>query len=146
MNSRRVHTAMARYLGIDFGTKRIGIAIGDDQTRLAVPLKQIDHNGDDLSVSEQISNLAAEEEIAAVVVGMPLHMDGTASPQTARTQAFVAVLTSVLAVPTHLFDERLTSATADSKLADRQLTKNQRKARRDALAAQVILQDFLDAS
>ena len=137
---------MARYLGIDFGTKRVGIAIGDDQTRLAAPWKQINHNGDDLAVSKQISNLAVEEEIAAVVVGMPVHMDETTSAQTARTQAFVAVLTSVLPIPIHLCDERLTTAVADERLADRQLTKDQRKARRDALAAQIILQDYLDAS
>ena len=135
---------MSRYLGIDFGPVRIGIAIGDDQTRMALPLTQLDHPGDDAEAARRIADLVRREEVEAVVIGMPVHMDGTRSQQTQRTQAFVDVLERTLAVPVVLFDERLSTAEADQKLEQQPLSKKQRKARRDALAAQTILQDFLN--
>jgi len=136
---------MPRILGVDYGSKRIGIAISDPEARIASPERVIAGRGSFAADAEAVLAVARELEAAEIVVGLPLHMDGTESDQTRLTRAFIGVLRSRACGPVYEWDERLTSAAADALLAERRLTRKKRKARHDALAAQIILGAFLDA-
>ncbi len=131
-----------RYLAIDLGEKRTGLAVGDDVTGIASPVDVIQTSG----VEERFSQLARaidEHGPDALVVGSPLNMDGSDSPGVTKAKAFAEELGKRSGLPVHLFDERLTSVEADEQMAQSGLTYGQKKARRDALAAAVILRGFL---
>ena len=138
-----------RIIGIDLGERRIGIAVSDTTATLARPLKTIDRGKSDAVAVERlrltIAALAAEEEVGSVVVGLPKHLDGTPNLQTSRVEKMVAMLTSELTVPVVTQDERLSSHEADERLKLREKDWRRRKAKLDAAAAAVILQDYLDA-
>lgn len=139
-----------RVLGIDFGRRRIGIAISDATGTLARPLTTIAAKGSlDMTVREiveLVARLSSEDQtIAEIVVGLPRRLDGTANDQTAAVSAFAQALGAAVPVPIRLQDERLTSHEADSRLAETDRDWRTRKARLDAAAAAVILQDYLDA-
>ncbi len=132
-----------RYLAIDLGEKRTGLAVGDDITGIASPLDVIQTS----SAEERFKAIARaieDQGPAALVVGAPFNMDGTKSPGTQKAEAFAKELESRFKLTVHLFDERLTSAAADDQMAQSGLTHGQKKARRDALAAANILRAFLD--
>lgn len=139
---------MTRVLGVDVGQRRVGLAISDPSATLARPLMTITVRAPAEAVTRvaaTIAELAGEDEgLAAVVVGMPRHLDGTASDATARVTAFIDALRSRTAVPIATEDERLSSREAESRLALRARDWRSRKARLDAAAAAVILQDYLD--
>jgi len=141
-----------RVLGIDFGLRRIGLAVSDATGTLARPLRTIARPPGDpdahaiAAVLEAISELdAAGDTVDAVVVGLPRRLDGRPNDQTPLVEAFVARLRQAASLPVHLQDERLTSHEADSRLAAGERDWRKRKARLDAAAAAVILQDYLDA-
>lgn len=137
---------MARYLGIDYGSKRIGLAVSDNDARIASPLRQVIENGNKSDVIQRIQKVVDEYEIDAVVLGLPLMMDGREEEQARRTRRFGEVLAKGLGLAVEYWDERLSSHAADRLLDEREeLTAKGRKARRDALAAQVILQGYLDS-
>ncbi len=94
---------------------------------------------------KQIIKAADEYDVAEWVVGLPLNMDDTEGPQAKTTRKFGQRLEEISGKKVHFFDERLSSLTADEYLAQAQLTRKKKKARRDRVAAQVILQTFLDA-
>ncbi len=131
-----------RYLGVDFGEKRIGLAICDPSETLVSPLGRIDRR-DDAQAADEIARTVREEEAGAVVVGLPANMDDTEGPQAARVRRFIEVLAARLTVPLHLQNEQLSTFVADERLDGRELTKAGRRRRQDALAAAVILEDFL---
>jgi len=135
-------------MGIDVGTRRIGIAISDVTRTLARPLMTLDvASADDgvTRVATEISRLAAEDDsVSTIVVGLPTRLDGSASEQTARVSAFIAALKEKIAIPIVTEDERLSSVEAESRLAGRVKDWRERKKKLDAAAAAVILQDFLD--
>jgi putative Holliday junction resolvase len=136
-----------RVLGIDVGQRRIGLAISDPSRTLARPLATLTvgvHDAVD-RVAGEIARLAGEEDgLAAVVVGMPLRFDGSPSEHTPRVVAFVQALKGRTSVPIVGEGERLTSREAESHLALRERDWRKRKARLDAAAAAIILQDYLD--
>jgi len=134
----------ARYLGIDYGTKRIGLAVSDPEGRIASPLRALPAVGDAASQVRDVVAAAAEYDVNEWVIGLPLNMDGSEGPQVRLVKTFAAALTKATDGPVHLWDERLSSETADAYLARTGLTHGQKKRRRDALAAQAILQEFLD--
>jgi putative Holliday junction resolvase len=136
----------ARVLGIDFGRRRIGLAISDPSATLARPLATLEAGEDPIArVLAEITRLAGEDEgLEAIAVGHPCHLDGTPSEETARVDAFVAALRRRTTLPVVEVDERLTSREAESRLAVRERDWRKRKARLDAAAAAVILQDYLD--
>jgi putative Holliday junction resolvase len=136
----------ARVLGIDFGRRRIGLAISDPSATLARPLATLEAGEDPIArVLAEITRLAGEDEgLEAIVVGHPRHLDGTPSEETARVEAFVAALRQRTPLSVVEVDERLTSREAESRLALRERDWRKRKARLDAAAAAVILQDYLD--
>jgi putative Holliday junction resolvase len=135
-----------RFLGIDYGTKRIGLAISDPSGSIASPLGTVAVKGSLAEQARAVLQAAAKyDDIGTCVVGLPLNADGTEGPQARLTRSFAAALQDVLAKPTHLWDERLSSVAADELLRAGDLTRKKRKARHDRIAAQVILQSFLDA-
>lgn len=147
-----------RILGIDLGQRRIGLAISDASQTLARPLATltVDRNSSrdprpadrsiavDLVMAE-ITRLAGEDDgLAAIVVGVPAHLDGSASAATSRALAFRDALKACTSIPVITEDERLTSREAESRLAVNERDWRKRKAQLDAAAAAVILQDYLD--
>ena len=133
---------MTRWLGIDHGSKRIGLAVGDTAGGIATPLEVIPAQPAE-GVTQRIRELAGEYQVVGLVVGWPLNMDGTEGPQALAARRMALHLRDALAdLDVRLWDERLSSFQADSDLAGH-LTRAKRKARQDALAAAVMLRDFL---
>ena len=131
-----------RYLAIDLGEKRTGLAVGDDVTGIASPLDVI-HTAGAQERFKQLERAIDEQGPDALVLGVPLNMDGSEGPGVTKSRAFAKELGERFGLPVHLVDERLTSATADDQMAQTGLTRGQKKARRDALAAAAILRNFL---
>jgi putative Holliday junction resolvase len=132
-----------RYLSIDLGDKRTGLAAGDDVTSLVSPHAVLDiPRGDGLvtAIAQAIAGLAPD----ALVIGLPLNMDDSEGPAAATARAFGAELGARCGLPVHFQDERLTSFDADQHMARSGRTRGQKKKIRDALAAAAILRDFLD--
>lgn len=133
-----------RILGIDLGQRRIGLAISDPSATLARPLATLTEITVD-RVAREIERLAGEDDgLAAVVVGVPAHLDGSPTPETAQATAFMTALQTRTSIPVVGQDERLSSREADSRLARRERDWKKRKAQLDAASAAVILQDYLD--
>ncbi|MFP4355758.1 MAG: Holliday junction resolvase RuvX [Phycisphaerae bacterium] len=130
---------MDRWLGVDFGTVRVGIAVGSDGG-IVSPLAVLDSGPMDI-LAGQIAQLARDYQAAGIVVGLPLNMDNTEGPQAKLTRQAAADLAERIELDVRLWDERLSSFEADAALAGR-LTRKKRKARQDALAAGAILRDF----
>jgi putative holliday junction resolvase len=133
-----------RVMALDVGERRIGVAMSDSMRILASPLTTLRATPRD-RVLAQIATHIAQYEVAEVVVGLPLTLSGQVGPQAHLVQAFADELRRALAVPVHLFDERLTSVAAERMMIDLGMKPEQRKARIDEVAASIILQDFLDA-
>ncbi len=132
-----------RYLAIDLGDKRTGIAVGDDETGIASPVAGLPIAPGPALVR---TILRAIEEHApdALVLGLPLNMDGSEGPRARRTRAFGTELEAMIARPLFYQDDRLTSDAAEQRLAGSGRTHKQKKKARDALAAAEILEDFLN--
>ena len=131
-----------RYLAIDLGEKRTGLAVGDDVTGIASPLEVIQTASPEVRLQE-LERAIQEQGPDALVMGVPLNMDGSDSPGVTKARTLARQLTARLGLPVHLVDERLTSVAADEQMARSGLTHGKKKARRDALAAAAILRDFL---
>jgi putative Holliday junction resolvase len=135
----------ARVLGIDYGSRRIGLAVGDLQTRLATPLETLGGRNDPTRDARAVADLAVREEISRFVVGLPLNLDsGTDSEQTRITRKFAEELARLTGKPVHLQDERLSSFAAQEALNEGQVPARSRKGLSDRIAAQKILQAWLD--
>jgi putative holliday junction resolvase len=134
-----------RVLALDVGERRIGVALSDSTRVLAAPLTTL-RATPRARVLAEIAELVRQNEVAAVVVGLPLTLNGEIGPQAQVVQAFAEDLRQQLAVPIHLFDERLTTVAAERMMIDLGMKPEQRKARIDQVAASIILQDFLDAN
>ncbi len=134
-----------RWAGVDYGKRRIGLAIGDPGESIASPAQTLQATGTAPGDARLVLCWAAENQIEGLVVGLPLNMDGSAGPQARLTQAFADQLRALGSLPVELWDERLTSYQADTLMRDAGLNRSRRKRHRDALAAQIILQAFLDA-
>jgi putative Holliday junction resolvase len=137
-----------RVLAVDVGARRVGLAISDPSATLARPLETLAVASDSDAVdrvADRIAALAREDDgLAAIVVGLPVRLDGRASDESARVRAFVDALAHRTALPIAVEDERLTSREAESRLAQRERDWRKRKAKLDAAAAAIILQDYLD--
>lgn len=134
-----------RYLGIDVGRARIGVALADEVLRTARPLRTVERRGDvpDLAL---LAEVAAEFEVTQAVVGLPLNMDGTEGPSAEFARRFAAKLGDALEVPVALQDERLSTFEAEARLREQGLSAKEQRSRIDAEAAAVILQEWLDGS
>jgi putative pre-16S rRNA nuclease len=132
-----------RYLGVDLGRARIGLALADDVLRQARPLRVVHRRGGAKDL-DTIAEAARDYEVARAVVGLPLNMDGTEGSAARLSREFAARLAVALGVPVELFDERLSTFEAETRLRDRGISAKDARARVDAEAAAVILQGWLD--
>lgn len=128
-------------LGFDYGTKRIGVAVGQDITRSVTPLTTL-HSQNNKPDWDAIGKLITEWQPDRLVVGLPLHLDGSSQALTERVQRFGNQLKGRYNLPVEMVDERLTSHEAETELATRR--GKTAKADIDALAAALILQSWLD--
>jgi putative Holliday junction resolvase len=133
-----------RFLGLDVGEIRIGVALSDETATLASGLPTLRRVGPRKDV-KAIARIVREREVGEVVVGMPWCLDGTAGPQAQKVTAFVEALRRALSVPVETWDERLTSVAADELLAEAGVRRKDRKEKIDRAAAVLILQGYLDA-
>lgn len=131
-----------KILCFDIGEKRIGVAISDETGFLARGLGNIERDRNEL---EKIKNLTDEYKVEKIVFGLPLKLDGSISSQTEKTLSFVAKLKNIFSFPIIPWDERLTTKEAENILIQADLSRKKRKKLVDKLAAQIILQDYLDA-
>lgn len=133
-----------RALGLDLGTKRIGVAISDSAGTLATPYETVERTRDREGDRRRILALAAEAEAEVIVVGMPLHLDGRMS-ESARAAAVEALeLAAASDLPVETYDERLTTVSADRSVRDMNLSPSARRKVIDQLAASIMLQAWLD--
>jgi putative Holliday junction resolvase len=151
---RANNRGQVRYIAIDLGDKRTGLAVGDPQTRLVTPLSVLEspvavRGGEQLledlakAIEEQVGPVVGGAP-AELVVGLPLNMDGTEGPRAKMAREFAARLEKKTGRVVRFQDERLTSAAADWGMARSGMTRGEKKAKRDALAAGVVLRDFLE--
>ena len=133
-----------RFLGLDVGEIRIGVALSDETATLASGLPTLKRVGPRKDV-KAIARIVREREVGEVVVGMPWRLDGTVGPQAEKVAAFVEALRRSLSVPVETWDERLTSVAADELLAEAGVRRKDRKEKIDRAAAVLILQGYLDA-
>ena len=132
-----------RYLGLDVGDKRIGVALSDETATLASGLETITRVGPKKD-PRAVADLVRKHEAGEVVVGLPRKLDGTVGPQAQKVLAFVDQLRNVLEVPVVPWDERFTSVVANQALAEADASRRERKANVDKVSAILILQNYLD--
>ncbi len=133
-----------RLLGIDFGSVRIGLAVSDSERRIASPLEQYRRAGRDRDL-QFFRQLVVREEIGACVIGLPIHLSGREGDKAKEARSFAAWLHETTGLATAFWDERFTTVEAEHALLAAGLTNKKRKARRDQVAAQILLQSYLDA-
>lgn len=137
--------AVRRFLAVDVGGKRTGLALGDSLTRMAMPVEVL-HVPRGPALLEAIAKAVRAHAPDAIVMGLPLNMDGTEGPAVEQARAFAAEVRARTGLEVHLQDERLTSYEADQRMARTGRTHGEKKELRDALAAAALLEDFLRAS
>ena len=145
-----------RYLAIDLGDKRTGLAIGDSETGLATPLKVLDvpivrHGGEALiaaivRVVDEHIGPGGDESRGEIIIGLPINMDGTEGPRSRAVRVFGQQISRRTGLVVWYQDERLSTADANWDMAGSGMTRKQKKGRRDALAAAVILRDYIAAA
>jgi putative Holliday junction resolvase len=135
---------MGRILGIDFGAKRLGLALSDETGRLARPLAVYERVNTETDYAF-LQELIARESVTQIVLGLPTNMDGSLGPQAYETLAFKTDLEARFKISVELYDERLTTAEAERVLIGADVSRAQRKRLKDKLAAVLILQGYLDA-
>jgi putative Holliday junction resolvase len=133
-----------RILGIDHGTKRIGLAISDELGMIAQPLEFVPAEPFS-GFLERLKEIIRQKEVELLLVGMPRNMDGSYGPAALKAQEFVAVLQNSVTVPIKTWDERLTSAQANRFLIEANVRRSKRKEKVDKTAAAILLQSYLDS-
>lgn len=133
-----------RILGLDLGTKRIGVALSDESATLAQGKEVILKKSKQHAV-DRIAELVKEFNVKEIVVGHPLNMDGTSGERALESEKFAEELRKRLSISVKLWDERLSTKEAESILIEADLTRKKRKDVVDKLAAQIILQNYLDS-
>jgi len=134
-----------RVVGIDLGTRRIGVAVSDSGGVLATPYSVIERTGDDRVDRDRIAEVIRELHAGAVVVGLPLSLDGSRGPAATAALAQVDALRQHLDVPVEVHDERLSTVSAHRSLAASGLKRARRRQVVDQVAAAVVLQSWLDS-
>jgi len=133
-----------RILALDYGERRLGFAVSDSESTIAFPLRVVDVKSRD-HAREEVRRLCIETEAERLLVGLPLNMDGTKGPMAQKVEAFIESVREFLDIPVETWDERLSTNIAERVLLEGDLSRRKRKKLRDKLAAQVILQGYLDA-
>lgn len=134
-----------RYLGIDLGSKTVGLAISDTTLTIASSLKIIFFKDEDyLSTIDEIKNIIKEYDIQKIILGLPKNMNNTLGERAEITTKYKRILEENTNIPVIFFDERLTSVISNSILIEADISRKKRKKKVDSIAAQIILQDYLN--
>ncbi len=134
-----------RALGLDLGSKRVGVAVSDRGGAVATPIEVVQRLGDRAAEHRVITDLVEEWEAEIVVVGLPYSLDGSVGPAARLCLAEIEELGDTLDVPVVPYDERLTTVTAERSLMEQQMNAQERRRVVDKVAAAVMLQAWLDA-
>lgn len=132
-----------RILGLDFGTKRVGAALSDPRGLIASPLEVYERR-DPVQDARHYKNLAAENDVYRIVVGLPVHLGGREGASASLARTFGDWLVAAVGVPIVYYDERYTTVDAEDSMIAAGLKRSKRKGLRDMLAARVLLQNYLD--
>lgn len=135
---------MTRILAVDLGDRRIGLAVSDPSGLIASPAGRIETDSAENAV-QAVAQAARDKEAEEILVGVPFNMDGSVGEMGRKSLDFAERLRDVTGLPVHTWDERLTSVQADRALRQGSMSRKKRKQRRDIVAAQIILQSYLDA-
>lgn len=135
---------MMRILGLDYGDRRIGVAVSDIFGWTAQGVDVIVRKRDDEDL-QRIAEIVQAHEIGEIVLGLPKNMNGTIGPRGEICMAFAQTLHDFLNLPVHLWDERLTTVSAERTLIEADVSRKKRKQVVDKMAATLILQNFLDS-
>jgi putative holliday junction resolvase len=133
-----------RILGLDHGTRRIGVAVSDETKTIATPLEYIAVDAM-AKVIERLQELIREKDVELILIGLPRNMDGSFGPATEKVQEFIAALQPHITTPVKTWDERLTSVMANRALLEGNVRRDQRKQKVDKMAAAILLQSYLDS-
>jgi putative holliday junction resolvase len=133
-----------RYLALDVGSKRIGVAVSDELGLTAQPVLTLERKRNPRDDLRSLARLARRYDVAGIVVGNPLHLSGEQSPRAAKTQAFAAELGELTGLPIHLWDERLTTEEAHHILYEAGHARQEHRRVVDQVAATLILKSFLE--
>ena len=135
---------IGRVIGLDYGDRRVGVAVSDVMRVVSTPVSTLEHNGWK-QLWEPLKQLEAEYDPSSWVIGLPLHMDGGEGDRAERTHAFIAAFKEHTTREIILWDERLSTAEARRAMDEVGVKQDRRKELVDQLAAQLILQSWLDA-
>jgi putative holliday junction resolvase len=135
-----------RVLGIDTGERRVGVAMSDELRLLASPLLVLDRRNGLAPLLDKLADLARGEQVTQIVVGLPLNADGSEGPQARHARDFARIVQRVVGIDVELWDERLSTQQAEeiARARGRNTRKLRQRGEIDAIAAAVILQDYLD--
>ena len=136
---------MSKVMGVDYGERRTGLAVSDDSRVIAFPRATLEC-GQVEQAAAAVARAAAADGVGEIVVGYPVNMDGSRGPRAARTEVFAAELGKRTAIPVRMWDERLSTKIAEAVLIEAGTRREQRRGVVDKLAAQVILQGYLDTT
>ncbi|MFK7820935.1 MAG: Holliday junction resolvase RuvX [Planctomycetaceae bacterium] len=142
MNSSSEFPTHGCLVGLDYGSKRVGVAVCDSGQSIGTPLKVLQQ---DHSIIRHLKGIAEEYAATGLVVGLPVHMSGDEGEKAKLARQFGTEVATALGLPIVYHDERFTSKQADSAMAAAGLSRDKRKARIDMVAAQLMLQAFLDS-
>ena len=131
-----------RFLGLDPGERRIGVAISDATGTIASPVEFVDRKA--RNHEQRITDLCSEREVTEIVIGLPLSLDGTEGPAAAKSRDFGTFVAELTGLPVSYHDERFTTVTAEQALLEGGVKRRSRTNKRDQVAAAVMLQGFLD--
>ncbi len=134
-----------RIMGLDVGERRIGVAVSDPLRLTAQGIRVITRAGGGEEI-EEIARLAREYEVGSIVVGLPRNMNGSYGPQAEKVREFAESLRAVVDMPVLLWDERLSTVSAEKALVEADLSRKRRKEVIDKQAAVIILQSYLDST
>jgi putative Holliday junction resolvase len=135
---------MGRVLGLDFGTRRVGAALSDPRRKIATPL-EVHHRRDMAGDERHYEELVRAHDIDRIVIGLPLHTSGQAGTSAALARRFGERLAEATGITVVFHDERFTTVEAEEALISAGLKRRRRKGLRDMIAAQILLQNYLDS-
>ena len=135
-----------KYLGLDLGSRTLGVAVSDKTGLIATTYRTYRHNEDYDKLLDIVKELVDELEIEAIVLGFPKNMNNTIGPKGELSLEFKSRLENILSIPVYLEDERLTTVTANNVLISGNVSRKNRKKVVDSVAATIILQGYLDRS
>ena len=140
---KKKQSAKIRIIGLDLGTKRIGVSICDENQSIATPFKTLIKKDTKQFINE-IKEIVDENDVKAIIIGNPINMDGSIGAKSQSSRSFIRNLSKELNIPILLWDERLTTVSAERSLLEADISRKKRQQIIDKIAASIILQNFLD--